>query len=88
MNQKKVHIVTLGCPKNQVDSEVLAAQLKANGYALSDTPEGADVAVVNTCGFIDAAKQESIETILQIAEQKKSGTIRKLVVTGCLGTYS
>ena len=84
MNQKKVHIVTLGCPKNQVDSEVLAAQLKANGYALSDTPEGADVAVVNTCGFIDAAKQESIETILQIAEQKKSGTIRKLVVTGCL----
>ncbi len=84
MNQKKVHIVTLGCPKNQVDSEVLAAQLKANGYSLSDTPEGADVAVVNTCGFIDAAKQESIETILQIAEQKKSGTIRKLVVTGCL----
>lgn len=84
MTQKKVHIVTLGCPKNQVDSEVLAAQLKANGYTLSDTPEGADVAVVNTCGFIDAAKQESIETILQIAEHKKTGTVKKLVVTGCL----
>lgn len=84
MYQKKVHIVTLGCPKNQVDSEVLAAQLRANGYVLSETPEGADVAVVNTCGFIDAAKQESIETILQIAEQKKSGSIKKVVVTGCL----
>lgn len=84
MNQKKVHIITLGCPKNQVDSEVLAAQLKANGYILSDTAEGADVAVVNTCGFIDAAKQESIETILQVAEQKKSGTVKKVVVTGCL----
>ncbi len=82
--QKKVHISTVGCPKNQVDSEVLAAQLKANGYTLSDTPEGADISVVNTCGFIDAAKQESIETILQIAEQKKSGNLKKLVVTGCL----
>ena len=77
-------MITLGCPKNQVDSEVLAAQLKANGYILSETPEGADVAVVNTCGFIDAAKQESVETILQIAEQKKSGTLKKVVVTGCL----
>ena len=84
MRQKKVHMITLGCPKNQVDSEVLAAQLKANGYILSETPEGADVAVVNTCGFIDAAKQESVETILQIAEQKKSGTLKKVVVTGCL----
>lgn len=77
-------MITLGCPKNQVDSEVLAAQLKANGYILSETPEGADVAVVNTCGFIDAAKQESVETILQITEQKKSGTLKKVVVTGCL----
>ncbi|MCL4538546.1 MAG: 30S ribosomal protein S12 methylthiotransferase RimO [Bacteroidetes bacterium] len=84
MTQKKVHITTVGCPKNQVDSEVLAAKLKANGYALSDTPEGADISVVNTCGFIDAAKQESIETILQIAEQKKTGSLKKLVVTGCL----
>lgn len=84
MNQKKVHIVTVGCPKNQVDSEVLAAQLKASGYTLIDTPDGADVSVVNTCGFIDAAKQESIETILQIAERKRSGNLGKLVVTGCL----
>jgi ribosomal protein S12 methylthiotransferase len=84
MKQKKVHIVTLGCPKNQVDSEVLAAQLKANGYAISAKAGGADIAVINTCGFIDAARQESIETILQIAEQKKTGTIKKVVVTGCL----
>ncbi len=84
MKAKKVHIVTLGCPKNQVDSEVLAAQLKANGYTLSETPDGADIAVVNTCGFIDAAKQESIETILHVAQQKKSGTVGKVVVTGCL----
>ncbi len=84
MSQKKVHIVTLGCPKNQVDSEVLAAQLKANGYDLSDKIAGAEVAVVNTCGFIDAAKQESIETILQIAQEKKAGSLKKLVVTGCL----
>ncbi len=84
MNQKRIHIVTLGCPKNQVDSEVLAAQLKANGYTLSDNPSDADVAVINTCGFIDAAKQESIETVLQIAEEKKSGNLKKVVVTGCL----
>ncbi len=84
MRQKTDHMITLGCPKNQVDSEVLAAQLKANGYTLTETPEGADVAVVNTCGFIDAAKQESVETILQIAEQKKLGTLKKVVVTGCL----
>lgn len=84
MREKKVHIITLGCPKNQVDSEVLAAQLKANGYSLADSPKQADVAVINTCGFVDDAKQESIETILQVAQQKNSGNLRKLVVTGCL----
>ncbi len=84
MKHKKVHITTVGCPKNQVDSEVLAAQLKANGYTLSETVDGADVAVINTCGFIDAAKQESIETILNIAGKKKSGNLKKVVVTGCL----
>jgi len=80
----KVHIITLGCPKNQVDSEVLSWQLKANGYSLADSLDAADVAVINTCGFIEAAKQESIETILRVAQQKSSGNLKKLVVTGCL----
>ena len=84
MRDKKVHIITLGCPKNQVDSEVLAAQLKANGYSLVNSSKEADVAVVNTCGFIDAAKQESVETILQVVQQKNSGKLKKVVVTGCL----
>ncbi len=84
MGEKKVHIITLGCPKNQVDSEVLAAQLKANGYSLTDSLGQADVAVINTCGFIEDAKRESIETILQVAERKKSGDIERLIVTGCL----
>lgn len=84
MGEKKVHIITLGCPKNQVDSEVLAAQLKANGYSLTDSLGQADVAVINTCGFIEDAKRESIKTILQVAERKKSGDIERLIVTGCL----
>jgi ribosomal protein S12 methylthiotransferase len=83
MRAKRVHIITLGCPKNQVDSEVLSAQLVANGCSLADSLESADVAVVNTCGFIDAAKQESIDTILRAAQQKKSNGLKKLVVTGC-----
>jgi ribosomal protein S12 methylthiotransferase len=84
MREKKVHIITLGCPKNQVDSEVLSWQLKANGYSLADSIESADVAVINTCGFIEAAKQESIETILRVAQHKATGNLQKLVVTGCL----
>ncbi|MFZ1081957.1 MAG: 30S ribosomal protein S12 methylthiotransferase RimO [Candidatus Kryptoniota bacterium] len=84
MRKNRVHITTLGCPKNQVDSEVLAAQLMANGYSFANSSEEADIAVINTCGFIDAAKQESIETILKIAQQKKSGHLKKLIVTGCL----
>jgi ribosomal protein S12 methylthiotransferase len=84
VRRNKVHITTLGCPKNQVDSEVLAAQLKANGYSFANSPDEADIAVINTCGFIDAAKQESIETILKTAQQKKSGNLKKLIVTGCL----
>jgi ribosomal protein S12 methylthiotransferase len=84
MQERKVHIITIGCPKNQVDSEVLSAQLKANGYSLSDSLDTADVAVINTCGFIDAAKQESIETILRVAQQKNSNGLKKVVVMGCL----
>ena len=84
MREKKVHIITLGCPKNQVDSEVLSWQLKANGYSLADSLDSADVAVINTCGFIDAAKQESIETILHVTQHKGIGNLKKVVVTGCL----
>ena len=80
----KVHIITLGCPKNQVDSEVLSAQLRANGLSLADSIDEAEVAVINTCGFIEAAKQESIDTILDITRRKKTGGIKKVVVTGCL----
>jgi len=82
---KKVNIVTLGCSKNLVDSENLLTQLKGNGIdAQHETNDKADVVVVNTCGFIDLAKQESIDTILAYADMKKEGDIEKLYVTGCL----
>ncbi len=84
MSEKRVHIITLGCPKNEVDSEVLAAQLKANGHSIVSSTHEAEVAVINTCGFIDAAKRESIETMLQVARHKSNGKLRKVVVTGCL----
>jgi len=80
---QKVYFVSLGCPKNQVDTEVMLGHVAGAGHALVDTPEGADVIVVNTCAFIDAAKEESIDTILEMAEHKKHGA-SKLVVTGCL----
>jgi ribosomal protein S12 methylthiotransferase len=80
---QKVYVVSLGCPKNQVDTEVMLGELVGAGHALVDEPEGADVIVVNTCAFIDAAKEESIDTILELAEHKK-GACRQLVVTGCL----
>ncbi len=81
----KVAVVTLGCSKNTVDSEVLMSQLRSgNVNAEHENTEGADTIIVNTCGFIDNAKQESIDTILQFAEEKKEGNIEKLIVTGCL----
>ncbi len=73
---------TLGCPKNQVDSEKLAGTLHAGGYAPAGQPESADLVVVNTCAFIEAARQESIETILTMADARRPGA--RLVVTGCL----
>ena len=79
----KVHMVSLGCPKNRVDSEVILGEMVGSGYQTVGSPEGADVIVVNTCGFIDAAKEESVDTILEMAEHKK-GNCSKLVVTGCL----
>jgi len=80
----KVYVHTLGCSKNQVDSEVLLAQCRANRFSITKKPEGSDVLVINTCGFIESAKEESIDHILQGVELKKDGKIEKLVVMGCL----
>ncbi len=80
----RVGMVSLGCAKNQVDGEVLMASLKNAGYELSDDAALADVAIINTCGFIESAKAESIEEILELVTLKKEGRIKKIVVTGCL----
>ena len=80
----KVGFVSLGCPKNLVDSEVMMGQLAAHGHELTPHPDQADVLVVNTCSFIDPAKKESIDTILEMAEYKKIGRAKKLIVAGCL----
>jgi ribosomal protein S12 methylthiotransferase len=80
----KIGFVSLGCPKNLVDSEVMMGQLAAGGHELTNQPDQADVIVVNTCSFIDPAKQESVDTILEMAEFKKTGRARKLIVAGCL----
>ena len=77
-------MVSLGCPKNLVDSEVMLGTLEGRGYALTNDPADADVIVVNTCTFIDPARRESIETILEMAEHKKTGRCRRLVVAGCM----
>src|SRR6267142_6775489 len=80
----KVGFVSLGCPKNLVDSEVMLGTLARQGYAITAHKEDADVIVVNTCGFIDSAKKESIDTILEMAALKAQGNCKKLVVAGCL----
>src|SRR5947199_8310934 len=80
----KVGFVSLGCPKNLVDSEVMMGLLTASGAAITPRAEDADIIVVNTCSFIDTAKQESVNTILEMAEHKNSGRARKLIVAGCL----
>ncbi len=80
----KVGMVSLGCPKNLVDSEVMLGILARQGYELTPHAGEADIILVNTCAFIEPAKQESIDTILEMAEYKKSGSARKLVVAGCL----
>ena len=81
----KIGFVSLGCPKNLVDSEVMMGLSQEGGHTLTPNPADADVLVVNTCAFIDSAKEESINTILELAEFKKSGHCKRLVVTGCLG---
>jgi len=86
MKQKKVYFVSLGCSKNLVDSEVMLGSLKKHGFEMASEPENATVIVINTCGFIDAAKKESIDSILEMAEYKKAtkGICQILVVAGCL----
>jgi ribosomal protein S12 methylthiotransferase len=80
----KVGFVSLGCPKNLVDSEVMLGTLSQQGYSITAKKEDADIIVVNTCGFIDSAKKESIDTILEMAGLKTQGNCKKLVVAGCL----
>lgn len=80
----KIGFVSLGCPKNLVDTEVMMGNISMAGHTLTPSPEEADVIVVNTCSFIDPAKKESIDTILEMAEYKKTGRAQRLVVAGCL----
>jgi ribosomal protein S12 methylthiotransferase len=80
----KIGMVSLGCPKNLVDSEVMLGLAQEQGHQLTRDAADADVLIVNTCAFIDKAKQESIDTILEMAEHKKTGACKRLVVTGCL----
>lgn len=83
MNEK-IALISLGCPKNQVDAEAMLALLRQDGFVISPEVEGADLVIVNTCGFIEEAKKEAIETILSVAELKKQGLVGALLVTGCL----
>ncbi|MDY6016628.1 MAG: 30S ribosomal protein S12 methylthiotransferase RimO [Oscillospiraceae bacterium] len=80
----KVGMISLGCPKNQVDAERMLAQLDKNEFEIADCYDGVDAVIINTCGFIDAAKQEAIENILEMAQLKEEGTVKKIIVTGCL----
>ncbi|MGH7355340.1 MAG: 30S ribosomal protein S12 methylthiotransferase RimO [Candidatus Rokuibacteriota bacterium] len=80
----RVHLTTLGCPKNQVDSELMAGALAEAGFLLAERAEDAECLVVNTCAFIDRAREESVQTILELARLKERGRCRALIVTGCL----
>lgn len=83
-NGYKVGMISLGCPKNQVDGEALLAKLAQAGYQIVNEIENSDVMIVNTCGFIEDAKREAIDTILEVAQYKEAGLISAIVVTGCL----
>lgn len=80
----KIGMVSLGCPKNQTDAEIMLGILAERGHIIVTDPAEAEVIIVNTCGFIDPAKQESIDTVLEMAEYKKTGACRILIMTGCL----
>ena len=79
-----VYFVSLGCPKNLVDSQVMLGLLKSNRFSITESPEEAETVIVNTCSFIDSAKQESINTILEMADFKENGQLKNLVVSGCM----
>src|SRR5712671_1424122 len=80
----KIGLISLGCPKNLVDSEVMLGMAREAGHQFTRDAAEAEVIVVNTCAFIDAAKQESVDAILEMAQHKKDGSCRRLIVTGCL----
>lgn len=80
----KIGVVSLGCPKNLVDSETMLGLIHEENYEITNDPSKAEIIIVNTCGFIESAKEESINTILQMAEYKKSGSCKYIIVTGCL----
>lgn len=84
MKNYKVAMVSLGCAKNRVDAEMMLYKVRKAGFTLEEDPAKADVAIVNTCGFIESAKQESIEEILELGKLKEEGTIKHIIVTGCL----
>ncbi len=81
---KKIHVTTLGCSKNTVDSEVLMGQLEANDFQIINDPQDADVLIINTCGFIQDAKEESIQTIFEALKLKERDPAKKVYVAGCL----
>ena len=82
--REKIGFISLGCPKNQVDSELMIRKLADAGFEMIDTPFGADVVIINTCGFIEAAKQEAIDNILEMAQYKEDGDLGKIIVIGCM----
>ncbi|MCH5198154.1 MAG: 30S ribosomal protein S12 methylthiotransferase RimO [Oscillospiraceae bacterium] len=81
---KKIGFISLGCPKNQVDSELMIKKLSDAGYQMIDTPFGADIVIINTCGFIEAAKQEAIDNIIEMGQYKEDGDVGKIIVIGCM----
>lgn len=83
-NNYKIYIISLGCPKNQVDCEIMVNKLMSGGFRIADSIENSDAVLINTCAFIEDAKTEAIETILEVAEYKKAGIISAIIVTGCL----
>ena len=82
--KQNISIITLGCEKNLVDSEIMSGLMEQDGYRLIEDKNEADVIIINTCGFIDASKEESVNTILDMAEYKNSAKLKSLIVTGCL----
>ena len=81
---RTIALISLGCAKNLVNSEQMLYLLSEASYALAPSPDGADAVIINTCGFIDAAKSEAIDTILEMAKLKAEGRLGKIIVTGCL----